>query len=346
MGNNSIKRVTIMSLIAWMTMIQANSVLAAPNEQSPALLLDGKPLQLPVQPVIENGVSYVPLRPIFEAQGAKVSWDEPNHTVTATKDSSLITYQMGDKFAYKNNEKLTLPAPGKVINGSSMVPLRFISELLGNVVQWHAYSQTITISSADSFETEITYGANLRTLPNATDEKSVIRMLPKGQRIHVIREIDANWLEVQTADKTIGFISAKPKYTTYTSPSLTMKQADQIIAFGSTYFGTHYEFGADPGQTDTFDCSSFVKHVFNQVLSVDLPRLSYDQAKEGKEIKVEDLRKGDLMFFSARGLDIGHVGIYAGDGKILHTYSDKLGVHIEDFDGQWKDRFVTARRVF
>lgn len=335
-----------MSLLVLLTVIQTNSVFAAANEQSPALLLDGKPLVLPVQPVIENGVSYVPLRPIFEAQGAKVSWDEPKHTVTATKESNLITYQMGTMFAYKNNNQLALPVPGKVINGSSMVPLRFISELLGNVVQWHAYSQTISISSANTFETEITYGANLRSLPNSTNEASVIRMLPKGQRIHVIREIDANWLEVQTVDKTIGFMSAKPKYTNYSSPSLTMKQADQIIAFGSTYFGTHYEFGASPNQTKTFDCSSFVKHVFEQVLSVDLPRLSYDQAKEGKEVKVDDLRKGDLMFFSARGLDIGHVGIYAGDGKILHTYSDKLGVHIAEFTGQWKTRFVTARRVF
>ncbi|MNF12938.1 Murein DD-endopeptidase MepS/Murein LD-carboxypeptidase precursor [compost metagenome] len=59
----------------------------------------------------------------------------------------------------------------------------------------------------------------------------------------------------------------------------------------------------------------------------------------------DELRKGDLLFFSARGLDIGHVGIYAGNNQILHTYSKKEGVHIEAFDGQWKERFVTARRI-
>ncbi len=61
---------------------------------------------------------------------------------------------------------------------------------------------------------------------------------------------------------------------------------------------------------------------------------------------MNDLRKGDLLFFSARKLDIGHVAIYAGNNQILHTYSKELGVHVESFDGQWKKRFVTARRVF
>ena len=110
--------------------------------------------------------------------------------------------------------------------------------------------------------------------------------------------------------------------------------------------GTPYEFGAASGQTNTFDCSSFVQYVFNEVLSIDLPRVSYDQALHGKEVGIDEIRKGDLLFFTARGLDIGHVGIYAGDGRILQTYSKELGVHITAFDEKWKKRFVTARRLF
>ncbi|REE89095.1 copper amine oxidase-like protein [Paenibacillus taihuensis] len=321
----------------------AHAADASTADQSPLLYLDGKTLHVPV--FIEDGISFVPMRPIFEAEGAKVVWDETAHSITAKKDSAVITYKLGDQAAYKNQQKLDLPAPGHLINGLTMVPLRFVSELLGNAVKWHEALRAISISSAHTFETTITYGVNIRTVPNGDDSKTVDRMLPKGERIHVLREVDANWLEVQTAEGGIGFISAKPKYTDYTSVSLADKQADAVIAFGATYLGTHYEFGADPNQTATFDCSSFVKHVFGEVLSIELPRLSYDQAKVGTEVKLEDLRKGDLLFFSARGLDIGHVGIYVGNGRILHTYSDKLGVHFENFDGQWKDRLVTARRV-
>ncbi|WP_261300835.1 stalk domain-containing protein [Paenibacillus andongensis] len=328
-----------------MMMLRAASAHAEVN-LPPSVLLDGHPLTFQTPPVIENGYSLVPMRPIFEAEGAKVSWDESTRTVTAIKDNVVLTYRIGETVAYKNQEKLDMPVSGKIIDGFTMVPVRFISEALGNLVKWHEYSRSITISSAHDYETTIEYGVNLRDSPAKNTDTQVLRILPKNERIHVIREIDANWLEVQTKDNSIGFISAAPMYTDYASPAVAEKQADELIAFGSKFLGTPYEFGAASGQTNTFDCSSFVRYVFKQVLSIDLPRVSYDQAQKGKEIGIDQIRKGDLLFFSARGLDIGHVGIYAGDGKILQTYSKELGVHITDFDEKWKKRFVTARRLF
>ncbi|KRF13350.1 stalk domain-containing protein [Paenibacillus sp. Soil787] len=328
-----------------MILLRGTSVHAEVN-LPPSVLLDGHPLSFQTPPVIENGYSLVPMRPIFEAEGAKISWDENTRTVTAIKEGVVLTYRIGDTVAYKNQERLEMPVSGKIIDGFTMVPVRFISETLGNLVKWHEYSRSITISSAHDYETTIEYGVNLRDSPAKDTDTRVLRLLPKNERIHVIREIDANWLEVQTKDDTIGFISAAPMYTDYASPALAEKRADDLIAFGSKFLGTPYEFGAASGQTNTFDCSSFVRYVFNQVLSIDLPRVSYDQAQKGKEIGIDQIRKGDLLFFSARGLDIGHVGIYAGDGKILHTYSKELGVHIADFDEKWKKRFVTARRLF
>ncbi|TFE19896.1 stalk domain-containing protein [Cohnella luojiensis] len=333
------------STLLTMTLLQAAPVYAEVNP-SQSVFLDGKPLSFQTQPVIENGYSLVPMRTIFEAEGAKVSWNNKTHTVTAVKEGVVLTYRIGETTAYKNQERLTLPAPGKIIDETTMVPLRFISETLGNLVKWHKYSGSITISSANEYETAIEYGVNLRVAPGKETDSDVIRMLPKNEKIHVIREINADWLEVQTKDDTIGFISAKPAYTDYTSPALADKQADELFAFGSKFLGTPYEFGADPGQTETFDCSSFVQHVFNEVLSIDLPRVSYNQAEEGKEVEIDQLRKGDLLFFSARGIEIGHVGIYAGDGRILHTYSKVKGVHYGEFNESWKKRFVTAKRLF
>ncbi|MFD0671030.1 stalk domain-containing protein [Cohnella sp. GCM10027633] len=325
----------------------ANPVHAEPlPDPAPTVYLDGLPLKFQVPPVIEDGYSLVPLRPIFEAQGAKVNWDPDSRTVTAVKEGTTLTYRIGATDAYKNNDRLDLPVPGQIVDGFTMVPLRFVSEALGNLVKWHDYSRSITISSARGYETGVEYGVNLRVAPGKTDEATVVRMLPKGERIHVIREMDADWLEVQTQDLSIGFISAKPLYTDYASPTLARLQADALIAYGARYLGTPYDFGASPEQTDTFDCSSFVKRVFKDTLNIELPRVSYDQAKEGTEVAVDELREGDLMFFEARGLDIGHVGIYAGDNRILHTYSEKLGVHFAQFEGQWKERFVTARRLF
>ncbi|NOV01051.1 stalk domain-containing protein [Paenibacillus planticolens] len=324
-------------------MLPAANVHADANTSIP-VFLDGHQLSFETAPIIENGYSLVPLRAIFEAEGAKVSWDDNKRTVTALKNDIAFTYRIGEMIAHTNNDMIEMPIPGKIIEGTTMIPLRLISEALGNLVKWHEYSHSITISSAKDYETTIEYGVNLREAPNT--EAHVLRMIPKNENIHVIREINASWLEVQTKDGTIGFISAAAMYTNYASTVVTAKKADELLAFGAKFIGTPYEFGADSGQTNTFDCSSFVRYVFKQVLSVDLPRVSYDQALKGKEVGLDELRKGDLLFFSARGLDIGHVGIYAGDGRMLHTYSKELGVHIEEFDDKWKKRFVTARRVF
>ncbi|MGQ7886199.1 stalk domain-containing protein [Paenibacillus sp. WC2504] len=316
----------------------------ADADTSLPVYLDGHPLSFETPPVIEDGYSLVPLRAIFEAEGAKVSWDDKTRTVTATKNDIVFTYRIGDMTAYKNKDQLDMPIAGKIIDGSTMIPLRLISETLGNLVKWHEYSRSITISSANEYETKIEYGVNLRDAPNTSGQ--VLRMIPKSENIHVIREVDANWLEVQTKDKTIGFLSAASQYTDYANVASADKKADDLLAFGAKFLGTPYEFGADPGQTKTFDCSSFVQYVFKQALSIDLPRVSYNQALKGTEVPLDELRKGDVLFFDARGLDIGHVGIYAGDGRLLHTYSKEQGVHYEDFTDKWKKRFVTARRMF
>lgn len=200
------------------------------------------------------------------------------------------------------------------------------------------------------YETKVLYGVNFRNQPNS-DTSHIYKMISKGEMIHVIKEMDANWLQIQTQDKVVGYISSNTKYTDYASKGKNEKQADDIIAYGETFLKAPYVFGAAIGQVDdqgnrVFDCSSFTKTLFKDVLNITISRVSYNQAKEGTEVARQNLQKGDLMFFSsaARGLDIGHVGIYAGNGKILHTYNKTYGVRYSDFTGQWSDRFVTARR--
>jgi len=318
----------------------------AATEDSTRIFIDGQKLDLPADPVVAEGTTLVPMRAIFEAQNAKVTWSNATQTVGAVKDGNVITYRIGDKTAYHNGVAVPLPQPGKVMDGTTMIPLRFVAETLENLVQWHAYANDITISTLREYKNSVKYGVNLRAAPDNGADSRIYRMLVKGEKIQVLREIDANWLEVRTEDDRIGFVSAKPLYTDYESPSLAEMQGDELIAFGRQYIGTPYEFGAALGQTETFDCSSFVHYVFEKVLSVDLSRTSYNQAKEGREVGLDELRVGDLLFFGARGLEIGHVGIYAGDNRILHTYSKEKGVHVGDFDEKWKRRFVTARRVY
>ncbi|ANS77156.1 hydrolase [Paenibacillus yonginensis] len=122
----------------------------------------------------------------------------------------------------------------------------------------------------------------------------------------------------------------------------------KIISYGKKFMGTPYKFGASTSTTKYFDCSSFTKYVFKHY-GVTLPRTSKEQAKEGVAVSKANLRVGDLVFFSsgsrANGKNVTHVAIYAGNGKILHTYG-KPGVTISNLNsGNWKKTYLKARRV-
>ncbi|UQQ37112.1 stalk domain-containing protein [Paenibacillus polymyxa] len=330
------------------SLLQATPSYAKSTPLTPVttVYVDDRPLELTAQPLLLDGTTLVPMRQLFEAQGAVLSWNGASKTVTATKNDTTLTYRIGEVAATLNDKTLSLNVPEQIVKGNTMIPLRFVSEALGSTVKWDALTRTIRIASKEDFFTTILSGVNLRSKPDSSEASPSLRLIPTGEKVHVIREVNALWLEVRTKNNLTGYISAKPKYSDYTSTSLAERQGDELIAYGQKFLGTPYEFGAATGQTATFDCSSFVGEVFRHTLSIDLPRVSYDQAKEGREVGLNELRKGDLLFFSARELEIGHVAIYAGNNKLLHTFSKERGVHFDTLDDKWKKRFVTARRLF
>ncbi len=137
-----------------------------------------------------------------------------------------------------------------------------------------------------------------------------------------------------------------PTMSTPQAYAYSTSKADQIVSTGKRYLHRPYNFGAPAGSTRSFDCSSFTQYVYGKN-GIDLPRTSKAQSNVGTYVKKSNLRKGDLVFFStpsSRGR-IAHVGIYAGNGKILHTYG-KPGVTYSDLNSSWwSSHYITARRV-
>ncbi|MCL2337887.1 MAG: copper amine oxidase N-terminal domain-containing protein [Firmicutes bacterium] len=122
-------------------------VFAAAAQASSEVIVNGKTLTFDTQPVVEKGRVLVPLRAIFEALDAKVNWDAATQTVTAQKDDVNIKLVVGGQ-AYKNNQAVTLDVPAKLVNGRTLVPLRFVSEALGAKVSWDKGVVTITAAAA------------------------------------------------------------------------------------------------------------------------------------------------------------------------------------------------------
>ncbi|WP_346905854.1 C40 family peptidase [Clostridium sp.] len=120
--------------------------------------------------------------------------------------------------------------------------------------------------------------------------------------------------------------------------------ADQVIAEAEKYMGVPYVWG---GKTPSgFDCSGFVWYVFKQ-FGYTLEPPTTTQVKYGTNVSFSNLKKGDLIFFDDTydGPNPTHVGIYAGNGEMIHA-SDTKGITRANINtSYWKDHFATGRRI-
>ncbi|HWP98097.1 MAG TPA: copper amine oxidase N-terminal domain-containing protein [Syntrophomonadaceae bacterium] len=120
----------------------------AQAEETPTVFLDGQVLSFDVPPMIIDGRTMVPLRGIFEAMGAKVSWDADTNTATGEKDGIKVIVPVGSIFPTINGVAKTLDVPAQIVNGRTLAPLRFVGEAFGGSVSWNADTQTVNISSS------------------------------------------------------------------------------------------------------------------------------------------------------------------------------------------------------
>jgi endonuclease YncB( thermonuclease family) len=133
------------------------SSISAAKSKTIYIFLDGKKMEFKLeQPLNVDGRVLVPLRAIFEALGAKIEWDDTTKTVTAKKGDVIITYKVGSLVGNRNNEIIQIPVAGKLVNGTTMIPLRFVGEALGAAISWDEHSNTVLISSKIKTEVEVT----------------------------------------------------------------------------------------------------------------------------------------------------------------------------------------------
>ncbi|MDD2554041.1 MAG: stalk domain-containing protein [Desulfotomaculaceae bacterium] len=139
------------------------------KKSAPRVLVNGQNVNFDVEPTIENNRTLVPMRAILEALDLKVNWDEDTQTVTASNGDIEVELVIGGR-AYVNGARVNLDVPAKIINGRTMVPVRFMSEAMGWNVGWDEDTQTVTI--IDGEEVTIDDADDL-SAPEALDATAV-----------------------------------------------------------------------------------------------------------------------------------------------------------------------------
>ena len=134
-----------MAVIILMVSISGLSSYSISNEVE--VNLDGQLLVFDTKPVIVEGRTMVPLRAVFEALSMEVSWDGTLEKVTAEKDHLTIVLYIGSKTPTVNGKVISVDVASYIDKGRTMVPLRFIAESTGAVVEWDGDTSTVYITS-------------------------------------------------------------------------------------------------------------------------------------------------------------------------------------------------------
>jgi LysM repeat protein len=116
------------------------------------IVVDGVTLTLNPRPFIENGSTMIPIRAISTHFGAGVWWNGESRTVGLNKGDTSISFIVGQTVARVNQNQVSIP-PSKIINNSTYVPVRFISETFGYKVSWNGSTRTVMIdTTSDTYK--------------------------------------------------------------------------------------------------------------------------------------------------------------------------------------------------
>ncbi|MBP6345246.1 MAG: C40 family peptidase [Neisseriaceae bacterium] len=138
--------------------------------------------------------------------------------------------------------------------------------------------------------------------------------------------------------------SKKPIQISHISSS---QGGPEIAMYAMGLIGTPYQYGGNSTSTG-FDCSGLVTYVYNQALTVPLPRTAKDLAFSSRSIKKSQLKAGDLVFFNTSGNNpFSHVGIYIGNNQFVHAPSSNGTIRTASLDNPYfAPRFTGARTFF
>ena len=124
-------------------------------------------------------------------------------------------------------------------------------------------------------------------------------------------------------------------------------RASDLVMSAMNFLGVPYRRGGI-SESSGFDCSGFTRHVFENSIGMVLPHRADEQANSAGllDIKRQELKPGDLVFFNTMKRTFSHVGIYVGDDKFIHSPRAGGEVRIEDMrESYWARRYTGARRA-
>lgn len=134
-------------LLIFVIVVSSVSVFAAKKQKTRIdMTVNGTLCSFDQMPVLLNERVIVPMRGMFEMLGANVSWDPLHSEVSGELDGVTVKLKVGYYDAYVNGTHYKLDVPSQIVNGRTLIPVRFVAEAFGAEVIWDDETKTVHIS--------------------------------------------------------------------------------------------------------------------------------------------------------------------------------------------------------
>lgn len=216
-------------------------------------------------------------------------------------------------------------------------------EVVSNGEQGFVSGEYLSVSDSADFEIGcgIVTGTSVNVRSAADVSSSVLCQMKKLSSVDICG-IENGWYKINY-DDSVAYISSEYIKLARSCDGIISSLRNDIVEYAKTFLGVKYVYGGETPKG--FDCSGFVKYVFAN-FDIELSRTSRTQVSDCEKISKDELLPGDLVFFSGRGYNVGHVGIYIGDGQFIHAPSAGDVIKITDLsDSYYTKNYTCSGRV-
>ena len=167
--------------------------------------------------------------------------------------------------------------------------------------------------------------------------KKCVEQAYLGVNIYTLTEeqMEAAFVDGETVEEEKIRLAEEEAKRIEAEKEASRKKGEEIVSYAQQFIGNPYVYGGTSLTRGT-DCSGFVMGVYRH-FGVSLPRTSYQMRKVGRAVQYSDMQPGDIVCYS------GHVGIYAGNGKIVNAIDEQRGINLSNAGYK---RIITIRRIF
>ncbi|MDK2877945.1 MAG: hypothetical protein PWR06_661 [Thermoanaerobacteraceae bacterium] len=228
MGSSKMFFKKILPIIAILTVFFSFSIGfpgQAASQENIKIYIGGEEKLFDVSPQVFNGSTFLPMRGIFESLGAQVSWDDAQKRVTAVRKAVKISLKVGETSATVNGKTVKLDKAPLVYKGTTMVPVRFVSEALGETVEWDQNARSVYIGGR----------------PYISSETKQVKVNGKTFSLNIVR-VDLNnkkiGMKIVLAKDALGFTESLKDMA---------KRNHALAAINGTYFNAYEDLKEPTG---------------------------------------------------------------------------------------------------